>query len=45
MNMEKPTSKSVPYYEYNNGFDEEDGVPGPKIVWENENIKKIYSNI
>jgi predicted GIY-YIG superfamily endonuclease len=43
MNMEKPTSKAIPYYEYNNVFDEEDGIPGPKIVWECENAKKMYS--
>jgi len=42
MHMEKPTSKAKPYYEYNNGFDEDDGVPGPKIVWENEQAKTIY---
>ena len=42
MNMEKPTSKAIPYYEYNNGLDEEDGIPGPKIVWESEIAKNIF---
>ena len=45
MNMEKPTSKAIPYYEYTNGLDEPDGIPGPKIVWESETVKKIYDSI
>ena len=45
MNMEKPTSKAIPYYEYTNGLDEPDGIPGPKIVWESEIVKKIYDSI
>jgi predicted GIY-YIG superfamily endonuclease len=43
MNMEKPTSKAIPYYEYNNGLDEDDGIPGPKIVWECELAKNMFS--
>jgi structure-specific endonuclease subunit SLX1 len=43
MNMEKPTSKAIPYYQYNNGFDEENGIPGPKIVWESDEAKNIYN--
>jgi structure-specific endonuclease subunit SLX1 len=42
MNMERPTSKAMPYYEYTNGLDEEDGIPGPKIVWESPEAKNIY---
>lgn len=42
MHLDRPTSKAIPYYEYNNGFDEEDGIPGPKIVWECEEVKYIY---
>lgn len=42
MNMEKPTSKAIPYYEYNNGLDDENGIPGPKIIWENEDAKQLY---
>ncbi len=45
MNMEKPTSKAIPYYEYTNGLDDPDGIPGPKIVWESERVKKIYDSI
>ena len=45
MNLEKPTSKAIPYYEYNNGFDEPDGIPGPKIVWECENARSIYKRL
>jgi predicted GIY-YIG superfamily endonuclease len=47
MNMEKPTSKSIPYYEYNNGLDEDDGIPGPKIVWEcdDQYVKNIFERL
>ena len=45
MHLEKPTSKAIPYYEYNNGFDEEDGIPGPKIVWENDACKTLYESL
>jgi len=45
MNMEKPTSKAIPYYEYTNGLDDPDGIPGPKIVWESERVKKIHDSI
>lgn len=42
MNMERPTSKAIAYYEYTNGLDEEDGIPGPKIVWEFSDAKNIF---
>ena len=45
MNLEKPTSKAISYYEYNNGFDEPDGIPGPKIVWECEHARSIYERL
>lgn len=45
MNLDKPTSKAIPYYEYNNGFDEIDGIPGPKIVWECDEVKHMYVNL
>lgn len=47
MNLIKPTSKAIPYYEYTNGFDELDGIPGPKIVWESdfESYKSIYDSL
>lgn len=45
MHLDKPTSKAIPYYQYNNGLDEEDGIPGPKIVWECDNVKSIYDTL
>jgi predicted GIY-YIG superfamily endonuclease len=45
MNLEKPTSKAKPYFEYNNGFDEPDGIPGPKIVWECSEYKSKYESL
>lgn len=46
MNMEKPTSKAIPYYEYNNGLDEHgDGIPGPKIVWECDFHQQIFESL
>jgi len=42
MNMERPTSKAIPYYEYTNGLNDEDGIPGPKIVWESSDAKNIF---
>jgi len=45
MNMEKPTSKAIPYYEYNNGLEDENGVPGPKIVWECPDAQAIFSSL
>lgn len=45
MNMEKPTSKAIPYYEYTNGFDEPDGIPGPKIVWESDYVEQMYHSV
>lgn len=43
LHLDRPTSKAVPYYEYNNGLDEEDGIPGPKIVWESDEAKRIFN--
>ena len=43
MHLEKPTSKAMPYYEYNNGTEDEN--PGPKIVWESNEARQIYEII
>ena len=47
MNMEKPTSKAMPYHEYNNGLEDDDGIPGPKIVWEcdTEGAKQLFERL
>jgi len=45
LHLDRPTSKAVPYYEYNNGLDEVDGIPGPKIVWESDEAKRIFCGL
>lgn len=46
MNMEKPTSKAIPYYEYNNGLEDDDGIPGPKIVWEcDTEVEQLFERL
>jgi len=45
MNMDRPTSKAIPYYEYTNGLNDDDGIPGPKIVWESSYSKNIFDSL
>ena len=43
MHLERPTSKAMAYYEYYNGTEDEE--PGPKIVWESDEIREMYGYI